>query len=236
MTVRGAHWGLPVVAFTLVATLVGGTSRARAADETISYSIAGDYLEGCACRLVCPCDLGEDAAAMKGCQATFVWHIEKGRYGDIGLDGLTMIGMILKPEKNYSAAVGKMEWGLYVDANADAKQRAALQAIFRARYGSQFATLRGPKFVAITFVKKTTDTEGLADEYLVEIPHLLSLKNAVFKDESGKRTVRLNSPGAMIPTYYYAKAVQHTYRDKDWKTSWDFAGRQSFYGKFDYTK
>ena len=37
----------------------------------------------------------------------------------------------------------------------------------------------------------------------------------------------------MIPVQYYAKAVHHTFHDDDWKTSWDFEGRQSFYGKFD---
>jgi hypothetical protein len=42
------------------------------ADETVGYRITGDYVEGCTCRLVCPCDLSEDAATMKGCQATFV--------------------------------------------------------------------------------------------------------------------------------------------------------------------
>jgi hypothetical protein len=34
----------------------------------------------------------------------------------------------------------------------------------------------------------------------------------------------------------YAKAVHHAYRDADWKVAWDFAGRQSFYGTFDYAK
>jgi hypothetical protein len=63
--------------------LLAGTGQA---DETIGYRIAGDYVEGCACRLICPCDL--DAVAMKGCQATCVWHIEKGRQGDVGPDGL----------------------------------------------------------------------------------------------------------------------------------------------------
>jgi len=145
-----------------------------------------------------------------------------------------MIGLILKPEKNVNASMGKMEWGLYLDRHADTKQRAALEAVFKARFGSQFAILHGPKFVPITFAKKAVDADGLADEYLIEIPDTLSLKNSVFKDEDGKRTVRLNSPGAMIPAQYYAKAVHHTYRDEDWKTSWDFAGRQPFYGKFDY--
>jgi hypothetical protein len=219
--------------FVAFLTVLVGAVRA---DETTGYEIAGDYLEGCACRLVCPCDFGEDAATMKGCQATFVWHIEKGRYGDVGLEGLTMIGMILKPEKNVSASLGKMEWGLYVDEHADEKQRAALEAVFRAKFADQFGTLRGPKFVPIAFAKEATDAEGLADRYRVEIPNTLSLENAVFKDEHGKRSVRLNSPGAIIPAQYYAKAVHHTYRDEDWKTSWDFAGRQSFYGKFDYAR
>ena len=219
----------------LLSLLVVGVGTAQA-DEPVGYRIAGDYVEGCACRLICPCDLSEDAASMKGCQATFVWHIDRGRYGDVGLDGLTMVGLILKPEKNVNASVGKMEWGLYLDEKADAQQRAALAAVFKAQFGNQFGTLRGPKFVPIAFAKKATDADGLADEYRVDIPNTLSLKNTVFKDEHGKRTVRLNSPGAMIPAQYYAKAVHHTYRDDDWKVAWDFAGRQSFYGTFDYAK
>jgi hypothetical protein len=125
----------------LVSFLVVLVAPVRA-DETTAYRIAGDYVEGCACRLICPCDLSEDAAAMKGCQATFVWHIEQGRYGDVALDGLTLIGVILKPETNVNAAVGTMEWGLYLDEHADAKQRAALEA----------------------FAKKAVDADGLADE------------------------------------------------------------------------
>lgn len=206
------------------------------ADEGVSYRIAGDYLEGCACRLICPCDFGENAAAMKGCQVTQVWHIENGRYGEVRLDGLTMVGMILKPMKNFTATVGKQEWGLYVDEQADTKQRAALEALFKAKFGNHFGMLHGPKFVPIVFAKNRTDADGLADEYVVEIPNTLSLKNAVFKDENGKRSVLLNSPGANAPAEYYAKAVHHTYRDNDWKTSWDLTGRNSFYGKFEYTK
>ena len=219
----------------LLAAALGRPAATRA-EEAVSYRIAGDYLEGCACRLICPCDFGEDAAAMKGCQVSQVWHIENGRYGDVRLDGLTMVGMILKPEKNANASIGKQEWGLYVDEHADAKQRAALAALFKAKFGKWFATLHGPKFVPIAFTKNRADADGLADEYVVDIPDTLSLKNAVFKDENGKRSLLLNSPGANIPAEYYAKAVHHTYRDNDWKTSWDFAGRQSFYGKFDYAK
>src|SRR5262245_24842864 len=40
------------------------------------------------------------------------WHIETGRYRDVALDGLTMVGLILEPEKNVNAAVGRMVWAV----------------------------------------------------------------------------------------------------------------------------
>lgn len=198
------------------------------------YKITGDYLEGCACNLVCPCDLGQDATGKMGCQATMAWHIEKGHYGDTPLDGLTVVSVMVKPEKNISEAIGKLEGILYIDANANPTQRSALETIFRDQLEKMFGKLEGPQFETIRFSKSPEDPKGLSDTYTVEIPDILMLKNAAFKNKEGKRTVRLNSALPMIPKEYYAKSLLHTFHDKGKGIQWDYSGKNSFYGPFKY--
>ncbi len=203
------------------------------AQQKVNYKVSGDYFEGCACQLSCACDFGENATAGgMGCQASIVLHVVSGSYGDVKLDGLTAVGMILKPELNIAAAMGKIEGGLYIDEKANKAQRDALAAIITDQLGALFGKMSGPKYVPISFGKNMANAEGLADEYSVEIPNILTLKISAIKDEKGKRTGRINVPMMFVPVQYQAKASAHMYNDKEWATSWDLAGRNGFYGQF----
>lgn len=231
MITKGRIASLAVVAGIALGLIAMGSPNIK----PVPYRLSGDYVEGCACRLICACDFGEDATSAKGCQATMLWHVDQGQYGDVSLDGLNVAAMLLKPVGNVGSSIGKMEGGLYVDEKATPEQRAALESWFRQRFGGLFGTLDGPRYVPIRFTKASPDAESLGTSYAVEIPGVLTLKNDPLKDEGGGRAHVGNSPQAFVKRQYVARSVVHTYDEAEWQTKWDFAGRNSFYGRFDYT-
>ena len=59
------------------------------------WQLSGDYFENCNCSVVCPC-LVSTAAPLTSkptqgvCDVALIFHIDKGNYGDVRLDGLNV--------------------------------------------------------------------------------------------------------------------------------------------------
>ncbi len=69
-----------------------------------SWSIKGEYFEGCTCNPGCPCLFGSEPTHNKTCIITGVFHIHNGKYGQYNLDGQTVIGitdLTAKPNENW---------------------------------------------------------------------------------------------------------------------------------------
>ena len=127
------------------------------------WQIAGDYFENCNCDVVCPCLFSPKAPLTSmptagACEVAFGFHVDRGSYGDIPLDGLNVALAARTPgvmaEGNWSVA-------LYLDERANEQQRQALQAIFTGSVGGPVAalapfisTVLGVKTVPITFHKE----------------------------------------------------------------------------------
>jgi hypothetical protein len=68
----------------------------------VKWTISGDYFENCSCDIVCPC-LVSAAAPMTSeptrgvCDVPLIVHIEKGRYGEVSLDGLNVAVVMHTP-------------------------------------------------------------------------------------------------------------------------------------------
>ena len=52
------------------------------------WSFDADFLQACNCEYGCPCEFEAPPSHGK-CEGVGVWHINKGNYGDVSLDGLT---------------------------------------------------------------------------------------------------------------------------------------------------
>jgi len=108
------------------------------------WRLSGDYFENCSCSVVCPC-LVSNAAPMTArptegvCNVPVVFHIERGSYDGVSLDGLNVALAIQTPgpmaEGNWSVAA-------YIDERADDKQTEALGAIFTGAAGGRWRRLR----------------------------------------------------------------------------------------------
>jgi hypothetical protein len=107
-----------------------------------AWRISGDYFASCSCDFVCPCPTsGLAAPPTKGwCDAGLVFHVDRGAYGDIGLDGLSFAVLLHTPGPMIE---GNWTVGVILDEHATTAQREALTAIASGQAGGPMAAL-GP--------------------------------------------------------------------------------------------
>ena len=104
----------------------------------------------------CPCTFAQPPTT-GDCEGILAWHIRKGNYGDVRLDGLSV--MALGAFKgNLWEQQTKASMAMFLDERADERQREALQMIFGGRVGgwpgifAQFiGEVRGMEFARIDF-------------------------------------------------------------------------------------
>ena len=98
----------------------------------VQWSLSGDYFENCNCSVVCPCVVSTTAPLTSRptegvCDLAVIVHIDKGRYGEVALDGLNVALAVHWPGPMVE---GNGSVGAYIDQRADDKQTEALGAIF----------------------------------------------------------------------------------------------------------
>ena len=105
------------------------------------WQLTGDYFENCNCNVVCPCLVSPGAPltarpSQGVCDVALAFHIDKGSYGKVSLDGLNVVVVGHTP-----GAMAEGNWTLaaYIDERADEQQTAALGAIFGGAEGGPMA-------------------------------------------------------------------------------------------------
>ena len=139
-----------------------------------AWIISGQYCETCSCDFVCPCIVGQMAVRpSKGtCTFAMTLQIERGKYGNVSLDGINFIVLGYTPEE-----MGKGNWsvGLIVDEHASAEQRDAITAIASGSAGGPMAPLSGliGKFLGVEQAPIRVDRSGL--KFTVKAGHMLDM-------------------------------------------------------------
>ncbi len=137
-----------------------------------SWQIAGEYFETCSCTFLCPC-LPSNLAAppSKGhCYFAFAFHVERGHYGQVRLDGLNFAVLGHTPGV---MAEGNASVGVILDARAGREQQEALTAIASGQAGGPMAAL-GPlitKFLGAEAKPIQFETNGMSRA--ISIPGVL---------------------------------------------------------------
>lgn len=195
-----------------------------------SWKLDGTYTEACTCDASCPCLVLSDPTEGM-CTALVGWHIERGQYGSMSLDGLNVAVGVHTPgnmrEKDWKAV-------LFVDERASDEQRNALTAIFGgqagghpARIAEHIAQVTGVHFVPIAF-----ETDGRRGRLVVgEVG--LSEWEPIAGQGGGDVTVQ-GHPLAISPGHaaVIGRAQQAWLRDED--ISFDRSGRQAMVAPFSY--
>jgi len=147
------------------------------ASPASSWSIDGEYFENCSCTVACPCVFSPappfTAMPTEGvCDVTFAFHIDRGRFDDVSLDGLNVGLMAHVPGPMIE---GNWKVALYVDEQADERQQNALTAIFSGAAGGTmgaFVPLIG-EVLGVRSMPITYTVDGTRRS--VAIPDILSM-------------------------------------------------------------
>ena len=141
------------------------------------WQLTGDYFENCNCDVVCPCLVSPNAPltaqpTQGACDVAIAFHIERGDYNGVPLDGLNVAVVAHTPG---AMADGNWTLAAYIDERADDKQTAALGAIFGGAEGgpmAAFAPLVG-KHLGVRKVPITYTVQGKTRS--AEIPGVMRM-------------------------------------------------------------
>ncbi len=152
------------------------------------WQISGDYMESCNCDYLCPCVYTnpQGGATLDNCTAVLVFRINKGRSGQVSLDGLCF-ALLIRSGK----VMGDGNWAFacVVDERADAAQRSALSAIVSGEAGGTPGMIRSAlvsDFRGVAFKPIDFRMSGLTRS--VSIPDVVSfeIEGVASRNRSGE--------------------------------------------------
>ena len=205
------------------------------------WNATGDWFDVCKCNIPCPC-LFAQAPSNGDCEGVMAYHIKRGQYGEISLDGLNVL--ILDYFKgNVWAGETKVDIALFFDERANEEQRKALNMIFTGKAGGfmgQFGNLigevRGLEYVPIKFEV----SEDLA-YWSAEIPGKVIAKGEALTGPTtppGKRVQTINAPGSEVgpgTMATWGTAVLDKVDAPQFRFQWKRRGRSSKHIPFDWS-
>ncbi|HKI08983.1 MAG TPA: DUF1326 domain-containing protein [Nitrososphaeraceae archaeon] len=110
-----------------------------------NWTASGDWFDVCKCSIPCPCEFAQ-APTYGDCDGVLAYHIKKGQYGEVPLDGLNVLA-IGYFKGNIWAGETKFSGAFFFDERANEKQQhEALKMIFTGKAGgfmAEFAKLLG---------------------------------------------------------------------------------------------
>jgi hypothetical protein len=101
-----------------IAGSAGEVAPPETATTAKSWKITGSLSEACTCSVPCSCNFGEGPSPHSYCYPFYSYHIRKGNYGDVALDGLHFGSADLRGGRH-----------MFMDERADERQREALRVI-----------------------------------------------------------------------------------------------------------
>jgi hypothetical protein len=218
------------------------TTNTAANKSVPNWNASGDWFDVCKCNIPCPCIFAQ-TPTYGDCDGVLAYHIKKGQYGEVSLDGLNVLGLNYF-KGNVWAGETKITLAFFFDERANPQQREALQMIFSGRAGGFMAQLanligdvRGIEFAPIKF----EIAEDLS-YWSAEIPEKVMAKAEALTGPTtppGKRVQTINPPGSEVgPGADGAVATWGTAITDKVDTmgfKWERKGRSSKHIPFDWT-
>ncbi len=165
------------------------------------------------------------------CQGLIGWHIDKGGFEDVTLDGLSVVLAADIP-----GHIVEVKWkvALYLDERADEAQKDALTKIFSGQVGGHMATLA-------TFIGEMLGVKSAAIDFQVEgkrgsirIADIADVEFEALEGQDGTEVTVTNQPLAVAPgePLTVGKSKRNTY--SDYGLRWEVSDRNVFYSPFAY--
>jgi hypothetical protein len=194
---------------TLLTGLTLALSAAFAqAEEKHEFQVAGTFVEGCSCELVCPCAMGR---MNHGCQGVGAMVLTSGSYNGVDLTGAKFV---------YATAPGG--WvRLYLDAR-DQRQQEALSGFTKSSF-SAFGKIEAVKNAKI-------ELSGKGGKYTLSVDGgkiaQLTTEPVLGADQKTPFTYS-NTVVPVSPTLMQGKTIKGSYHDGE--HSFTLAGSNSYF-------
>ncbi len=201
------------------------------------WQLSGDYFENCNCEVVCPC-LASSAAPLTArpsrgvCDVALVFHIDKGSFDGLALDGLNVAIVAHAPGP---MADGNWSVAAYLDERADDQQMAALGAIFTGAEGGPMAAF-APLISQQLGVKKVPIHYAVQGKTRsVEIPGIMQMavEPIPTMHPSGEIWTTLGHPVAPDHIALAMGCSGSTFADYGMR--WDNSGRNGHYAPINWS-
>lgn len=207
---------------------------------TPSWNLSGDWFDVCKCNIPCPCTFAQ-TPTYGDCDGVLVYHIKKGQYDEIPLNGLNVLALSYFKGNIWSGNT-KIDIAVFFDERANKEQRDALNMIFTGKAGgfmAEFANLieevRGIEFAPIKF--------EIADDlayWSAEIPGKVFAKGEALTGPmtpTGKRVQTINAPGSEVgpgTVATWGTAVTDEVNAPEVRYQWKRSGRSSKHIPFNW--
>ncbi|MDA4125903.1 MAG: DUF1326 domain-containing protein [Thaumarchaeota archaeon] len=192
------------------------------------WELDGDWINSCSCDSGCPCLFYSDPT--KGhCDGMDGFHIRKGKYGNVSLDGLNAVIASHSPgnfwKGNWSAA-------LYLDNKATKEQQMALETIFGGKAGGAPAMLAG----LITDLKgmKWAPIEIDANKIWVKVSGVLEYQLKPTEGGDKKKAIQVANHPLSPAVDAMSMGVGVMSHFKDYGMEWDNTGKDGNYAAFHF--
>jgi hypothetical protein len=195
----------------------------------MAWQVSGTVLVGCNCDYGCPCNF--NAPPTTGdCEGNWTWHIEKGTYDDVDLDGLTLAVFADWPGAIHEGG-GKAV--VYYDESADDKQAEALQSLARGGEGGPWGIFINT-YELLDVLPAPFEVEVNGERSRYKIGDIAELQMEPIKNPVSGAEVRA---AVVLPTglvFNEGWCAASTVFRVDGPVSYDHSGKQAEVAEFSY--
>ena len=201
------------------------------------WQVSGEYFENCNCDVVCPCLVSTGAPltarpTQGQCDVLLAFHIDKGNYGEVPLDGLNVALAVHAPGP---MADGNLSAAAYIDERADDRQTAALGAIFTGAEGGPMAAF-APLIATQLGVKKVPirySVQGKSRSVAVTGIMQMAVEPLPTLHPSGEMWVAAGHPVAPDRMALAVGSAGSTFADHGMR--WDNSGKNGHYAPISWS-
>jgi hypothetical protein len=208
--------------------------------EVPEWHVEGDWFDVCKCNVPCPCTFAQ-APTYGDCEGVLAWHVNRGNYGDVSLDGLSVLAVGAFEGNIWSGNATNLRFGLFFDERADEPQRAALQMIFGGQAGGfmaeLFAIVGEAEIVGAEFAPIHFEVADDLSSWRAEVPGKVEAGAEALTGPTtpaGERVQTLNPPGSETGGRVATWAVATRDRADSFGLQWEWDGRSSKHIPFDW--
>ncbi|MBS1252440.1 MAG: hypothetical protein MAG451_01479 [Anaerolineales bacterium] len=197
---------------------------------TEKWQLTGTYFEACNCDAACPCVFLSDPTE-EDCTALVGWHVDKGNFQDVSLDGLNIALAVHSPGN-----MAEVKWraALYFDDRADKDQQNALTQIFTGQAGGHLAQLVSHVGDVLGIKTAPIDYEGNGKQRRLRVADVAEAEIEAIAGQGGEDVTIEGHPLCIAPGQTFVVARSKRLKYEDYGLHWEISNKNGFYSPFAY--